>query len=285
MCQKRIFYDNQPAGYYNNAGVFVAKKSVLIQWDCPQCRHKYESAEIPRAYECFCGRERDPPLQSFLIPHSCGEVCNKPLEPFCSHRCLLLCHPGPHPSCAQTINVSCQCQKSPVKSIRCSLNSWACDKKCLKLLPCMVHKCDGICHEACPTCKKTSIKKCACGAEQKEVPCIQETWSCRKKCQRKLLCGNHSCERVCHAGECGPCPYELDQQCYCGKQVLASKSCENSPSMESCGDTCLKNLTCGNEDHRCFLRCHKGSCGACTVSNYQLFCHPKSINIMNDFRS
>lgn len=92
MNQKRIYYDNQPSGYYSQAGVFIPKKEVVISWDCPQCRRNYDAVDIPRHYKCYCGREDDPLPQPFLIPHSCGEICNKSLG--CGHRCVLLCHPG-----------------------------------------------------------------------------------------------------------------------------------------------------------------------------------------------
>ena len=36
----------------------------------------------------------DPPVDPWLLPHSCGEICDKPLQPECGHRCVTLCHPG-----------------------------------------------------------------------------------------------------------------------------------------------------------------------------------------------
>lgn len=277
MCQKRIFFDNQPSGYYSNAGVFIPKKEVTINWDCPQCRRKYQPDEIPRHYECFCKREREPLPQPFLIPHSCGEVCNQPLEPLCGHRCLLLCHPGNHPVCAQIIHTSCKCKKSQIKTIRCSQQSWTCDKKCSKTLSCKVHKCDEVCHETCPPCKKTSAKKCACGNQTKEVKCDQLTWSCNKICKKPFACNAHVCEKKCHEGDCGNCPFGLTRTCFCEKQTFIAESCEEG-MMESCGDTCLKPLSCGNANHRCLLRCHKGECGACTVKRTSFFSPSSSTN-------
>lgn len=270
MCQKRIFFENQPAGHYSNSGVFIPKKEISINWDCPQCRKNYDASEIPRHYTCFCERERDPMPQPFLVPHSCGEVCNKPLEPKCGHRCLLLCHPGPHPSCPQIIHKSCTCQKSSVKTIRCSQQTWTCDKKCLKTLPCNAHKCEKVCHDECPPCEKSSVRKCSCGSQSKEVKCKQGTWSCQKTCKKLLSCEKHSCEKKCHGGDCGNCPFGLERKCFCGKQTFLALSCEES-LMESCGDTCLKPLSCGNSDHRCQQRCHKGECGPCTVRKLKTF--------------
>lgn len=78
---------------------------------------------------CFCKKELNPPNHLWLVPHSCGEVCGKPLKSACSHRCMLLCHPGPCPPCSQIISTSCECSKSNLKTIRCSQNSWKCGNK------------------------------------------------------------------------------------------------------------------------------------------------------------
>lgn len=50
--------------------------------------------KIPRVYSCFCEKEINPPNHPWLVPHSCGEMCQKFLKPDCGHRCVLLCHPG-----------------------------------------------------------------------------------------------------------------------------------------------------------------------------------------------
>jgi NF-X1-type zinc finger protein NFXL1 len=95
---KKMWHDQQPAGYYDNQGNFIKKKKLELCFDCPACRHKYEDFEIPRHYECFCGKERDPVVQDWLIAHSCGNLCLKPLENECGHKCMLLCHPGKNSS-------------------------------------------------------------------------------------------------------------------------------------------------------------------------------------------
>lgn len=50
MNQKRIHFESQPAGFYNNEGTFIPKKEVSICWDCPQCRQSYSRDKIPRQY-------------------------------------------------------------------------------------------------------------------------------------------------------------------------------------------------------------------------------------------
>lgn len=34
---------------------------------------------------------------------------------------------------------------------------------------------------------------------------------------KPLACGRHMCEKVCHAGPCGGCPFEGVRTCPCGK--------------------------------------------------------------------
>jgi NF-X1-type zinc finger protein NFXL1 len=266
IIQKRISQENQPDGFYTSTGNYVAKKEISITWDCPQCRTNYEVNEIPKHYECYCGKEINPQYQPFLIPHSCGEICHKDLNPKCGHSCLMLCHPGSHASCAQIIEKSCNCLKSPVKTIRCSQQNWSCDKKCEKLLDCGVHKCEDICHSICLPCQKSRLSPCACGSSSKEIKCKNKSWSCGAVCAKKLTCNVHFCEQKCHSGDCQNCIFGLGRTCFCGKQTKESaQNCETFVK-ESCGQTCSKPLMCGRPDHKCMSRCHKNECGQCLVS-------------------
>ena len=81
-------------------------------WRCPGCQ--FVRKATPREYRCFCGKIIDPPFDKREIPHSCGEVCGKPLkynsnnnhstsEGVCPHKCIELCHPGPCPPCVASI--------------------------------------------------------------------------------------------------------------------------------------------------------------------------------------
>lgn len=60
----------------------------------PKCRTDYLQQSIPKGYYCFCQKTIDPRFDPWLLPHSCGLKCEKPLQPVCNHACLLLCHPG-----------------------------------------------------------------------------------------------------------------------------------------------------------------------------------------------
>ncbi|XP_052893444.1 NF-X1-type zinc finger protein NFXL1 [Anopheles moucheti] len=260
MSMKRMNHEQQE-GYYNNRGEYIPKPALNVQWDCPKCRREYVPEEIPRHYECFCGKERDPSAHPWLIPHSCGEPCEKNLTPACGHTCRLLCHPGPCPPCPQTINVSCRCGCSPVKTIRCAQKTWTCTKKCKRTLSCGIHECGTQCHDRdnCPACQNRSEQPCLCGSQTKEVNCHESRWQCGTVCSKPLACGLHRCERVCHAGLCGVCPLGLPRSCPCGKSETRVASC--AEHIGTCGDTCEKLLAC--EQHRCPERCHQGPCGKC----------------------
>ena len=72
-------------------------------WGCPKCRTGYLPAEVPLEYRCFCGKQRDPPADPWLAPHTCGDICGKELASGCDHTCVLLCHPGPCPPCPRQV--------------------------------------------------------------------------------------------------------------------------------------------------------------------------------------
>jgi len=61
-------------------------------------------------------------------------------------------------------------------------------------------------------------RPCFCGKSTTRSRCGEtERFSCGALCGRVLLCGVHTCRRVCHAGQCGPCGhFEADVPCFCG---------------------------------------------------------------------
>lgn len=104
ISQQKMHQSDDIDGYYNNQGEYIAKPKVVIKWCCPKCRCDYLPAEIPQQYECFCKKEMNPVNHEWLVPHSCGERCDKKLKSaLCDHSCVLLCHPGPCAPCAQII--------------------------------------------------------------------------------------------------------------------------------------------------------------------------------------
>uniref|UniRef100_A0A673BKI4 Nuclear transcription factor, X-box binding-like 1 n=1 Tax=Sphaeramia orbicularis TaxID=375764 RepID=A0A673BKI4_9TELE len=231
-------------------------------WPCPKCRAEYPPNAAPtgRTYMCYCGKLQDPPPDPWLVPHSCGSVCQKELKPTCGHTCLLLCHPGPCPPCPKMVSVSCMCGKAKPLPRRCSNKSWSCQQTCGKVLPCKQHTCSQPCHSGmnCRPCPRVSVQPCVCGRQRAERPCSSARWNCQQVCGAPLSCGNHTCEVVCHDGACPPCPRSDSRTCPCGK-TKSSLPC--TEEVMPCGDTCERRLSCGK--HTCSMRCHRGTCETC----------------------
>lgn len=74
--------------------LFKMKLTSVILLCSPKCRFEYKRSDTPSRYYCYCGKVEDPPLDPWLVPHSCGQVCEREFKPPCGHKCLLLCHPG-----------------------------------------------------------------------------------------------------------------------------------------------------------------------------------------------
>lgn len=227
-------------------------------WPCPKCRTEYPPSATPNRYMCYCGKVQDPVSDPWLVPHSCGSVCEKNLRPDCGHTCLLLCHPGPCPPCPKMVSVSCWCRKAKPLPRRCSNKSWSCHQTCGRLLPCKQHTCSQPCHSECAPCPRVSVQSCVCGREKTQRPCAEPTWNCTQVCGVALSCGNHTCEEVCHSGPCPPCPRSVNRTCPCGK-TKSSLGC--AEEVVPCGDTCDRPLSCGK--HTCSMRCHRGNCDTC----------------------
>lgn len=258
------------------------KQPLAITWPCPKCRKDYESDCVPQRYFCFCGQKEDPTYHAWLVPHSCGETCGRPLQPTCGHTCLLLCHPGPCPPCPKTIRVSCHCGKENSRPLRCSQKSWSCGNSCGLILSCGSHRCSFPCHPgACEPCPRKSEQMCACGLKKQNRPCSSPVWHCDKVCGRKLSCQHHFCEKVCHSGPCGTCPLIENRSCPCGKRLYRIPCTED---VFPCGDTCARVLNCGI--HLCPERCHRDKCGTClevTVKQCRCGSHRKELPCAKEF--
>ncbi|XP_044462709.1 NF-X1-type zinc finger protein NFXL2 [Mangifera indica] len=237
--------------------ITAEKAAESSTWNCPKCRSQYSKSQIPKHYFCFCGKLKDPYSEDpWILPHSCGEVCNRPLQHNCGHFCLLLCHPGPCPSCPKLIKSSCFCGK--VHEVRrCGFKKFSCNKSCSKPLDCGSHECLQICHDGpCPPCKAQAVYRCQCGRVQQERECCEREFRCENECKRLLSCGKHVCEKGCHKGQCGECPLQGKRTCPCGKKEYDGMPCDVTTPL--CGGTCDKTLSCGL--HRCPERCHRGPC-------------------------
>ncbi|XP_010920864.2 NF-X1-type zinc finger protein NFXL2 [Elaeis guineensis] len=234
----------------------AAAAAASTDWPCPKCRLPYPRTLIPRSYLCFCGKVEDPPADPWILPHSCGEVCGRPLSGNCGHHCLLLCHPGPCPPCPKLVTSRCFCgSREDVR--RCAQKHFSCNQPCPKPLPCRTHRCPERCHEGpCPPCEVRGMYRCACGKTEEERECSERGFRCERPCDGMLSCGKHKCDRGCHAGPCGNCPLQGRRTCPCGKKEYRGVSCD--ANMPTCGSTCEKMLSC--RIHQCPERCHRGPC-------------------------
>ncbi|KAK4758031.1 hypothetical protein SAY87_019332 [Trapa incisa] len=233
-----------------------ATASESATWHCPKCRSEYPKPQIPKSYLCFCGKLENPRPDPWILPHSCGEICDRPLRNKCGHKCLLLCHPGPCPPCPKVVQSTCFCG-SITESRRCAVKNFACSGTCSKILHCGVHHCIENCHDGvCPPCRKRGIYKCHCRKTEEDRECCERIFRCEEPCNKLLDCGKHECSRGCHSGECGSCPLKGKRSCPCGKRVYEGMACDVAVPL--CGGTCDKLLSCGY--HWCHERCHRGPC-------------------------
>ncbi|GLI68797.1 hypothetical protein VaNZ11_013294, partial [Volvox africanus] len=228
---------------------------TAIEWGCPKCRSTYPATDIPRHYKCFCGKVTNPEFDAWVTPHSCGEICGKPLSDGCGHTCLLLCHPGPCPPCPLVVDAGCYCGRKHLKR-RCGHHDYSCEDTCSARLDCG-HRCPDVCHPGdCAKCRVMGDFRCRCTAETRRLQCGDRDYQCGRVCGKSLACSNHKCETVCHSGPCGTCPFSGVRTCPCGKNTYDGLTCADK--VPSCGGTCGKLLPCGV--HRCNDRCHQGEC-------------------------
>ncbi|KAG6393535.1 hypothetical protein SASPL_147778 [Salvia splendens] len=239
-----------------SARAAVAPDESSLAWPCPKCRVEYLKPQTPKNYYCFCGKVEDPPRDPWVLPHSCGEICGRSLKYDCGHFCLLLCHPGPCPACPKLVKNRCFCGK--LEDVRrCGLKEFSCKGVCGKGLECGAHRCGEICHDgSCQPCRVKGSFRCQCGKEEMVRECCEREFRCNGECKKMLSCGRHVCEKGCHEGGCGECPFQGKRSCPCGKRVYEGMACD--VSLPLCGSTCNKLLSCGF--HRCPERCHHGPC-------------------------
>ncbi|CAK9233126.1 unnamed protein product [Sphagnum troendelagicum] len=234
----------------------AAEAEEKARWHCPKCRSEYSKSELPREYRCFCGKQVDPVNDPWLAPHTCGDKCERPLPGDCGHNCVLLCHPGPCPTCPQLLMFSCFCGGAS-EMRRCGHRSFSCGKLCRKLLGCGKHNCEKSCHQgACPPCAKTAVHPCKCGRTTALRACAELDFRCEQSCGRQLSCQKHWCDKGCHSGSCGECTLAGKRSCPCGKIQHTGITCDYV--VPTCGSTCEKPLSC--QRHRCNERCHYGPC-------------------------
>ncbi|KAG2267716.1 hypothetical protein Bca52824_062271 [Brassica carinata] len=233
---------------------------------CPPCK----AFAPPRS--CPCGKKtvhtRCSERRSLLV---CGQRCEKLLN--CGrHQCEKTCHVGPCDPCQVLVNATCFCKKK-VETVICGdMNVkgelkaedgvYSCNLNCGKPLGCGNHFCFEVCHPGpCGDCDllPSRVKTCYCGKtrleEQTRQSCLDPIPSCSDICNKLLPCGLHSCNEVCHSGDCPPCLVQVNQKCRCGSTSRTVECYITTSETEKfvCSKPCGRKKSCGR--HRCSERC------------------------------
>ncbi|RKO99093.1 hypothetical protein CXG81DRAFT_15022, partial [Caulochytrium protostelioides] len=252
----------------------AANPTAPTPWRCPAGCQATQPA-VPKTAMCFCGSHPQSRSQaSWIAPHACGNVCNRPL-PGCEHACLAVCHPGPCRPCTFLKPTTCACGKTPLTQ-PCGADPPVCEQICGKTLGCGAHPCDAPCHLGpCLPCPITYTEVCRCGRASRSVACGEQRdaadpWVCATVCAFPFRCGHHTCPEVCHAVLATDTPH--DDRCDRDPDRLTTCPCGKTPThalppredceapRPSCGQPCERPLACG---HACDAPCHDGPCPTC----------------------
>ncbi|NXD28638.1 NFX1 protein, partial [Spelaeornis formosus] len=286
---------------------------------CPSC-----PAFVTKT--CECGQTSHAVRCGQSTKIHCSNVCGNTLN--CGkHSCTQVCHAGKCSPCQLTVQQVCYCG-SNFKEVLCGSKeeffdgsgSFSCQKICGKKLNCGRHNCKQVCHpEPCQLCPRLPqvVYRCPCGqtplSKLLELGCVERKIctdpipSCGKTCGKPLSCGSyefiHTCESLCHEGDCRPCSHTTNIYCRCGfkKKVsvallfclfiaaitfMCDKRCNKKRSCgrhkcnevccvdteHKCSLVCGRKLNCGL--HRCEEPCHRGSCQTCWQTSFdELTCY------------
>lgn len=150
----------------------------------------------------------------------------------------------------------CYCGKTKNPKQEVFLEPHSCELLCQKKKGALcIHPCSEPCHSGfCPPCAIVIPNEpCFCGKEVKDRECGElNKKACSAPCNKLLNCKLHKCDKVCHEGDCPPCPIKVISTCHCGKQTEGKKCGEEF----SCSEICNRQLDC--EVHRCGQVCHQG---------------------------
>ncbi|KZT52995.1 hypothetical protein CALCODRAFT_511711 [Calocera cornea HHB12733] len=256
-----------------------ANADILCDRPCRALRHcgRHVCARVccPLAWQGKVAKGKRRALEQALLGrpeedpdgwHDCDLVCGKLLA--CrNHHCTLPDHRGACPTCLQSSfdELVCACRRTVLMPpIPCG-TVLDCPFPCSRPPPACGHPpTQHTCHEAgeCPPCPFLTTKRCACGKSLvPNVRCSQEKVGCGAVCARLLDCGFHSCDRLCHAGQCEPCaqvcakPRKLCAH-PCPVQCHAPSAC---PEDEPCPARVTLTCACGRIKQQAL-------CGACTAA-------------------
>jgi transcriptional repressor NF-X1 len=143
----------------------------------------------------------------------------------------------------------CFCSKSKNPKQDMFLEPHSCELLCQKKKGALcIHPCTEPCHSGfCPPCSIVIPNEpCFCGKEVRDRECGElNKKACNAPCNKLVNCKLHICDKVCHEGDCPPCPIKVQGTCHCGKRTETRRCGEEF----SCDEICNRQLDC--EVHRC----------------------------------
>lgn len=273
---------------------------------------------------CECGRTRHTVRCGQAVSVHCSNPCENILN--CGqHQCAELCHGGQCQPCQIILNQVCYCG-STSRDVLCGTDvgksdgfgDFSCLKICGKDLKCGNHTCSQVCHpQPCQPCPRLPplVRCCPCGqtplsqllelGSSGRKTCMDPVPSCGKVCGKPLPCGSldfiHTCEKLCHEGDCGPCSRTSVISCRCSFRTkeLPCTSLKSEDATFMCDKRCNKKRLCGRHKcneiccvdkehkcplicgrklrcglHRCEEPCHRGNCQTCWQASFdELTCH------------
>ncbi|XP_043921518.1 transcriptional repressor NF-X1 [Protopterus annectens] len=280
--------------------------------------------EIPHSCGELCGKKRS----GMDCPHPCNILCHPGPCPPCPAFVTKACECGKTSTLISTSSLVsvCYCGTSS-REVPCGTDKehydgtgyFSCHKPCGSKLNCGKHECIQECHpRPCLPCPRLPhiIRTCPCGqtslAKLLELGCSERKSctdpipSCGKTCGKPLLCGSddfvHTCENLCHEGECGSCSRTSTVSCRCGfrtKEIPCADIKNKAELTFMCDKRCSKKRLCGRHKcneiccvdkehkcslicgrklncglHRCEEPCHRGNCQTCWQTSFdELTCH------------
>ncbi|XP_023583106.1 transcriptional repressor NF-X1 [Trichechus manatus latirostris] len=224
---------------------------------------------------CECGRTRHTARCGQAISVHCSNPCGNVLN--CGqHHCAELCHGGQCQPCRIVLNQVCYCG-STSQDVLCGTDvgksdgfgDFGCLKICGKDLKCGNHTCSQVCHpRPCQPCPRLPqlVRSCPCGqtplsqllelGSSGRKTCMDPVPSCGKVCGKPLPCGSsdfiHTCEKLCHEGDCGPCSRTSVISCRCSfrtKELPCTSLKSEADATFMCDKRCNKKRLCGR--HKC----------------------------------
>ncbi|XP_058157966.1 transcriptional repressor NF-X1 isoform X3 [Dasypus novemcinctus] len=273
---------------------------------------------------CECGQTRHTVRCGQAVTVHCSNPCGNVLN--CGqHHCAELCHGGQCQPCRIILNQVCYCGSTP-RDVLCGTDvgksdgfgDFSCLKICGKDLKCGNHLCSQVCHpQPCQLCPRLPqlVRCCPCGqtplsqlleyGSSGRKTCMDPVPSCGKVCGKPLPCGSldfiHTCEKLCHEGDCGPCSRTSVISCRCSFKTkeLPCTSLKSEDATFMCDKRCNKKRLCGRHKcneiccvdkehkcplicgrklrcglHRCEEPCHRGNCQTCWQASFdELTCH------------